>query len=150
MSVLRAEELGEIVEAVWMTVLELPVDEGLPADLMASDYLTASIVIAGAWHGSVRVRASTGFLNHAAAHMFNISPADVEDQDRVDTVTELTNMLGGTVKCLLPETCDLALPEIVTGDHDVDSAQEWSYFNCVGQPLAVSVAQSAPDLSHAA
>lgn len=139
MSVLSEEELSEVVEVVWMTVLELPVTPGSEADLLASDYVMTSITISGAWDGVVRVRASEQFLTCAASHMFSINEEDVEQQDRVDTLTELTNMLGGTVKCLLPEICDLSLPEINSCSDDVEVDHDWIYFSCADYPLAVAV-----------
>lgn len=138
MSVISEEELQEIVEVVWMTVLELPVQAGNPSDLAVCDYVTAMIEISGAWNGLVAVRASEQFLNHAAALMFSVDRADVTEMDCRDTLTELTNMLGGTVKCLLPETCDLALPVILAIEAD-DGEHEWMDFSCEQLPLAVAV-----------
>lgn len=149
MSVLSEEELSEIIDVVWMTVLELPVDAGDRNELVSSDYLTSSIVISGAWDGYVKVRASCSFLTRAAAHMFSIGIDDVEHQDMLDTLTELTNMLGGTVKCLLPEVCGLALPQIVSSEQEDDdqSDHDWSYFSCEGEPLAVAIVQAAQGAS---
>jgi CheY-specific phosphatase CheX len=137
MSVISEAELQEVVEVVWMTALELPVYEGDLSQLKVSDSVTAVIDITGAWHGTVAVRASKKFLTHAASLMFSTEESQVAEQDLNDTLTEMTNMLGGTVKCLLPETCDLALP-ILVGD-DYGSALEWVGFDCSGSPLAVAV-----------
>ncbi|NND90036.1 MAG: chemotaxis protein CheX [Granulosicoccus sp.] len=150
MNDLSEEELAEVVELVWMTALELPVEAGSATALEASDHLTASIAISGAWDGKVRVRASQAFLSHAAATMFTIGSDEVEQQDRVDTLTELTNMLGGSVKCLLPETCDLALPLIVAADADDLSNQDWVFFSSMDQPLAVAVVPADTAASAAA
>ena len=142
MSVINEEELQEIVEVVWMTALELPVRLGSEDELVISDYITADISIAGAWQGSVSLRASKQFLSHAASLMFNCHPDETTDLDRRDTLTELTNMLGGTVKCLLPETCDLSLPTILIDDSAASSDHNWINFSCEGKPLSVAVTQS--------
>lgn len=142
MSIISEEELQEIVEVVWMTSLELPVVAGQPSDMEAGGYLTAVIDISGAWQGLVSLKASKQFLNHAASVMFSADIPDITDQDCSDTLMELTNMLGGTVKCLLPETCDLALPRIIRPDSN-DNTQQWSYFCCDDHPLAVSVCESS-------
>ena len=150
MSVLSEEELSEIVEVVWMTVLELPVSEGHATELLASECITAGIVISGAWQGSVKVRASQEFMSLAASRMFSIPIEDVEQEDRIDTLTELTNMLGGTVKCLLPETCDLALPSITQGEYEDPAGHEWLHFVCEEHPLAVAVIAAHENVSVAA
>lgn len=150
MSVISEEELSEIVEVVWMTVLELPVKAGSRADLLASEYITASIVISGAWHGVVNVQASLDFLRRAAAHMFTINVDEIELQDCMDTLTELTNMLGGTIKCLLPEICDLSLPTIIERTEDAEEHQDWLYFTCAAYPLALSLVEHDQPASQAA
>ncbi|MFK8080151.1 MAG: chemotaxis protein CheX [Granulosicoccus sp.] len=150
MSVISEEELTEIVEVVWMTVLELPISEGEAVELTLSDYLISQISISGAWQGVVTVRASEKFLSHAAGVMFNCHSDDATDMDRSDTLTELTNMLGGTVKCLLPETCDLSLPTIINSDSADDVDHEWINFSCEGLPLAVAVTEDSAGAQQAA
>lgn len=149
MNMLSEEELNEIVDVVCMTVLDMPVHPGGQDALQAGEYLTASIAISGGWSGVVKVRASIGLLNHAAAHVFSIGAEEVEPRDRIDTITELTNMLGGTVKCMLPANCDLALPEIVPGEKKGRERHEWTYFRCDTLPLAVAVVDSVSGLQAA-
>lgn len=139
MNILSEEELNEIVDVVCMTVLEMPVTPGGPSELMAGEYMTACIGISGAWNGVVKVRVSLDLLTLAASQIFSIDKTTVESRDRTDTITELTNMLGGTVKCMLPESCDLALPEIIPYDKKAREQHEWAYFNCDSMPLAVAV-----------
>lgn len=141
MSVISEEELQEIVEVVWMTVLDLAILPGQGAELALTDYVTSEIEISGAWDGLVSVRASEQFLTHAASLMFNCPAGDVCEMDRADALTELTNMLGGTVKCLLPETCDLSLPSILLDESIDEEPHEWCVFDCEGRPLAVAVTE---------
>lgn len=143
MNILSEEELNEIVDVVCMTVLDLPVHPGGRVVLQSGQYLTASIGISGAWNGVVKVRVSLDLLTRAAADIFNIPVDEVESRDRVDTITELTNMLGGTVKCMLPESCDLDLPQIVPPEKKGREQHEWTYFSCEAMPLAVAVIDSA-------
>lgn len=150
MSVISEEELQEIVEVVWMTALEMPVEPGLRTELNASDFMTSEIRISGAWRGSVLVCASKEFLSHAASQMFSAEMVELNDRDLTDSLTELTNMLGGTVKCLLPEVCDLSLPQILASDWCPSEQQDWVYFNCEGKPLGVAVVKSAEGVQEAA
>ncbi len=150
MSVIREEELQEIVEVVCMTALELPIGVGDSSVLASCDVQTSEIEISGAWQGAVRVRASIEFLTHAASKMFNCPSDEVSDMDRADSLTELTNMLGGTVKCLLPEPCNLSLPIILTNDLSDTEDHEWENFECEGRQLAVAVTQKAQGAQQAA
>ncbi len=150
MSVLSEEELHEIVEVVWMTVLDLPIGPGDAAELALCEYQTSEIEITGAWQGVVSVRASEQFLTHAASLMFSCPMDDVSELDRADTLTELTNMLGGTVKCLLPETCDLSLPTVLADDSLDATDHEWITLECERRPLAVAVTPTADDAQKAA
>ena len=150
MSVISEEELQEIVEVVWMTALDLPIMPGQAAELALSEYVTSEITISGAWEGMVTIRASEQFLTHAASVMFSCTQDDVSEMDRTDALTELTNMLGGTVKCLLPETCDLSLPSILP-DESIEAVQhEWCTLDCEGRPLAVAVTEVAAGAKQAA
>lgn len=147
MSVLSVEELKEIVEVVWMTVLELPVETGLAAEIDKTEYLTASVAISGAWQGSIQLKTTRDFLTRAASRVFMKDREEIELQDRVDTVTELTNMIGGTIKSLLPETCDLSLPVLLT-QHSAaadESGVNWVHFISDGSPLAIAIVENSAD-----
>ncbi len=52
---------------------------------------------------------------HAAAVMFSASPVQVTAADMQDAVAELTNMLAGNIKGLLPQGCFMSLPTVVEG-----------------------------------
>jgi CheY-specific phosphatase CheX len=143
-------ELQEIIEMVWMTALEHQVARSSEYDLASGDCLTSEIEITGAWHGVVNVRASAAYLKHAASSMFSIDIEDVKTIDCEDTLKELTNMLGGTVKCLLPETCDLSLPRLRTAGDSDDIVHDWLSFNCQNHPFAVAVTQCSKSSRNAA
>lgn len=142
MSIVGEEELSEIVEVVCMTLLEMPIESGDASEVHSTEHASAEIQITGAWFGIVALKASKAFLNQAASLMFSCSLEDVSDRDRMDTLTELTNMIGGTVKCLLPEYCDLSLPTVLNGDLAESTDVEWVGFFCDASPLAVSVTET--------
>ncbi len=154
MSVLSEQDVCEIVKVVWMTLLERSVEPcvlvNVKAELFDRHCVTANSVISGAWHGEVHVRCSQDFLASAAAHMFSISIDDVEHQDCVDTLIELTHMLGGTIQCLLPEVCDLALPTLVNNDNDLPRPVDWHYFFCQKHPIAIALTEKFECMTQAA
>ncbi len=150
MSILSVEELAEVVDVVCLTVFDMPVSAGLRLDMLADECMEARIDISGAWQGSVQVRASQKFLRLAASRVFLKEIDEVDRQDCIDTITEMTNMLGGTVKCMLPESCALGLPMIVMRDQDATSDEEWHYFDCDHKPMAVAVVEATARESQAA
>lgn len=147
---LTEDDLREVVEVVCMTVLETQVEPASASDFVSDDYLICSISICGAWNGTVKLMAGCDFLNRAASHMFSIEPGAVGPVDRIDSFTELNNMLGGTVKSLLPEPCNLSLPLIISSDSLKGAAQHWIYFLCEDQALAVAVTEASSGVEKAA
>lgn len=139
MSILSANELTEVVDTVCLTVFDMPVSASVRLELLADECMDARIDISGAWQGSVQVRASQKFLRLAASRVFLKDIDEVDRQDCIDTITEMTNMLGGTVKCMLPEPCTLGLPMIVIREQETIMNDEWHYFDCAHQPMAVAV-----------
>ena len=142
MSILSASELTEAVDTVCLTVFNMPVSASQRLQLLADECMDARIEISGAWQGSVQVRASQKFLRLAASRVFLKAIDEVDRQDCIDTITEMTNMLGGTVKCMLPESCNLGLPMIVMRDQDATTEDEWHYFDCAQQPMAIAVVEA--------
>ncbi|MBX2879483.1 MAG: chemotaxis protein CheX [Granulosicoccus sp.] len=150
MSTIAEDELMEIVEVVWMTVLQLPIRAADDSSHLDGEILTADIEISGAWHGVVSLKASKELLAAAASVMFSKDVGEVNTVDCTDTLTELTNMLGGTVKCLLPETCDLSLPHIESGASEQDISHDWTHFECESHRFAVAVTERAADTRNVA
>ncbi|MEE9319336.1 MAG: chemotaxis protein CheX [Granulosicoccus sp.] len=148
MSELSIEDLLEIVDGICSSVVGLPAVYETSGDKMNINGMAASIVISGAWNGIVIVRTSIKYLNSVATKMFNANPKEVNDEDRADALCELTNMLGGTVKSLLPETCDLALPSIETVQSMGDEVGiKWYAFSCNNERFEIAVIPTS--LTHA-
>ncbi len=154
MKILSAQELEEIIAGVWITVLDLPVVSADEADLVADTYLTAGIRITGSWIGTIKLRTTPAFLTLAAGHVFMMKADDIGPQEHVDMLTELTNMVGGIVKSLLPEICDLSLPELLVEQSAesaiTESSVSWTYFSSNGHPLGVEISEDAAVLNEVA
>lgn len=79
---------------------------------------------------------------------------DIGPQEHADMLTELTNMVGGIVKSLLPEICDLSLPELLVEQCAepaiTDASESWSYFTSNGHPLAVEISEDSAVLNEVA
>lgn len=78
--------------------------------------LTGCVQVTGAFTGAVVLSVSREFGVLAAARMLGTDVASVDHDAVADTVGELTNMVGGSVKALLPEPSVLSLPVVGMGE----------------------------------
>lgn len=144
MPVLSIEELSEIVGEICFATVGLSVEFNSFGSERQLNDMAASIVISGAWRGVICLQVSARFMNSVASAMFNVDTAAVTENDRTDALCELTNMLGGSIKSLLPETCDLALPCIdKTPSVDDQANKEWYSFNCNNEPFSIAISSVA-------
>jgi len=110
---IAAEDLESIAENVWGTTLGIAVSR-LPewaGPDGAPGMLVGVVNISGAWRGTVIVHCPRELASAAAAIIFSLAdggaPSTLEMRD---ALLELTNMIGGNLKALLPEPCELSLP----------------------------------------
>ena len=142
------EEILEIKETTWQSMFGLDIQpRALPAEMGAVEgYFTGKVEISGAWTGAVLLHGSRQLAQAAAAVIFSHEFGGGSEQDSLDAMYELTNIIGGNIKSLLPEPCQLSLPtvEATTEEHlQVLGMQRMSelVFDCQDQPLFVSVWQ---------
>jgi chemotaxis protein CheX len=108
------EEILEITETTWQSMLGLNIrPRALPA-LMGSveGSFTGKVEIPGAWTGAVLWHGSRQLAESAAAVIFSHEPGCGSEEDSLDAMYELTNIIGGNIKSLLPEPCQLSLPSV--------------------------------------
>ena len=140
------QEISAITETTWQAMLGLNIrPRRFHAVLQPREgFLTGRVEISGAWNGVVLLHGSSQLARSAASEIFACEKFDVTQQDLMDAIYELTNIIGGNIKLLLPEPSQLSLPcvygttpEIVA----VPGAEQVSdlVFDCQGQPLFVSV-----------
>jgi hypothetical protein len=117
---IAAEDLESIAENVWGTTLGIGVSR-LPewaGPDTTPGMLVGVVRIGGAWRGSVAVHCPAELAGAAAEIIFGVDPAAPPTATEMrDALLELTNMIGGNLKALLPETCELSLP-VVTAAAD--------------------------------
>ena len=100
-----------VMEAIAGVVLE-PAAGEIPRDRPA---LTGCVHIAGAWNGAALVECELPLARRMTATLFDRAEGDVSLDDVRDTLGELTNMVGGNLKALLPAPSRLSLPTVVEG-----------------------------------
>jgi len=109
------QEVTQIVEYVFQTMLGVEVQPGPRADSSPAAALTAVVYFVGEWKGAVLLQCS---LEQAFAFTSHLMPAlrpTTVDADVRDALGELANMLGGNLKSVLPPGVALSMPSVVEG-----------------------------------
>ncbi|MDP2773626.1 MAG: chemotaxis protein CheX [Nocardioides sp.] len=112
-------DLHAVVDEVWSTFLG-PEEPLLPArsDSASADGATwsAATSVTGAWNGVVTVEVPDAVAHTATERMLGLEPGQtVTTEDVADAVGELVNMIGGSVKSLMPGPGVLSLPLVARG-----------------------------------
>lgn len=140
------QEIFEITEMTWQAMLGLDIQSGtLPLTIdLADEFWTGKVEISGAWRGMVLLHGSGQLVHSAASAIFANGRSEVSAQERSDAMYELTNVIAGNIKSLLPVTCQLSLPQVMLTTPEslevahADCVSELM-FDCQGQPLYVSL-----------
>ncbi|MEN8163594.1 MAG: chemotaxis protein CheX [Acidobacteriota bacterium] len=142
--ILTHGDLFEILETIWSTQLGLELDDDEQPALVSIDseeaLMTGAVQISGGFAGAVHLICGRSVVRAAAARMFSVSEAELTDDDLRDALGELTNMVGGNIKTLLPGSESISLPTVIEGlnygvarlDSDVVAETQGSY---EGRPL---------------
>ncbi len=118
---LSTGDLFEILELVWSTQLGLELENGQPPGITPSlppeGLMTGIVQISGEFSGAVHLICSRGVVRTAAGKMFSVAEGKLEDDDLRDALGELTNMVGGNIKTLLPGSENISLPTVIEGSN---------------------------------
>jgi chemotaxis protein CheX len=111
--VVSPDDVCIIAQDVWASFLDvhiirIPVDESLAG----RPSIVGAVRVTDAWFGAVVLEMTPGLARSVAATMFGSTPDVVTDAEVVDALGELTNMIGGNVKSLLPAPSQLSLPMV--------------------------------------
>jgi len=146
------DTIQEVVRSIWETVLGWDIQPTPALDLPHGNraFRTGFIQIAGAWQGAVVCIGSGVLVRRAAATMFGLSHDALTVELLHDAFGELTNMIGGNLKALLPGPSFLCLPAVVEGaDYSVcvPSARPVveASFSSQGQPFTVKLLAAITD-----
>src|SRR4051794_21262873 len=107
-------DIEQIVQSIFTSMLGLDVVRFVGANDCPEKVLS-TIHIAGPRSVSVVLSVSEGVARAAAAAMLQLQQDQVTDEDKRDVVAELTYMVGGNLKSLLPGPLYLSLPTVVAG-----------------------------------
>jgi chemotaxis protein CheX len=148
------DDLRVITEELWSSYLDIDGDRPLMSASGADPVMgiSAAVSVTGGWNGHVIVECSAAAAREATAAMLGIVAAEVGDADIADALGEMANVVGGSVKSLLPDDCALSLPHVV----DSTSARRfWPAVteicrfeaSWIGEPVLVTVLESQAEVA---
>jgi chemotaxis protein CheX len=141
------DDIREIAESIWETLFTRPLVRTTAGPPVREPTVTGCVTIEGAWHGAILLSCERVVADALAAELFR-SPSPSGEEVR-DTVGELTNMLAGNIKALLPDPSRISLPTVAAGgDFDLSvvgtSRVAGVQFRCGEGALEVTVHQGRP------
>lgn len=112
-----ADDIAGIAQDVWGSFLSMDLVPAEPhEDAFPGESVTGCVHVAGAWGGSVLVEATAAHAAAAAEAMFAADPGSLSWDEVSDALGELTNMVGGNIKGLLPAPSTLSIPSVAGGE----------------------------------
>ena len=147
------DQIFGIVEYVWNAFVGIDLQrrsEG-KVDRMRGYFLSSSVEIEGAWQGEVSLLFSEELAHRVASHLFEMPITSVSQEEIRETLGEISNIMGGNLKRLLPEPCHLSVP--VVGFEEVLTAKvrglpshttHQVLADCEGRLLVVMLAEYKP------
>jgi chemotaxis protein CheX len=103
-----------IATDVWASFLAVHLEQ-IPVEdnpLSGRPSIVGAVRVTDAWFGAVVLELTPSLARQVAATMFETTPDVITDGEVVDALGELTNMIGGNVKSLLPAPSQLSLPMV--------------------------------------
>lgn len=138
-----SNDIYAITQNVFTTMIDSRVSIEEQDRLTIDQHPIAGFVqIAGKWTGAVLVQTTRELAARLAEKMLALEGKVADSIDCHDSIAELTNMIGGNIKGLVPGPCVLSLPCVTSGPdfdmHALDADTESSLsMSCEGQFLRV-------------
>lgn len=113
------EQVVAIAQDVWSSFLGLDLEAdplGAEAAALAGRTMTGCVHVTGEWRGSIFLECGADLAQAAAEAMFGADPGSLSPEEVSDALGELTNMIGGNIKSLLPAPSTLSVPSVAEGE----------------------------------
>lgn len=112
---LSSDDVAQIAQEVWSSMLGLDIDRVSDDAEFSGNAVAGSVGVTGATDCLISVEMGFEGARAFAAAMFGLAADEVSTEDITDAAGELTNMVGGNIKTLLPEPSTLSLPVVAQG-----------------------------------
>lgn len=142
------EQIVGITQDVWSsfvgTVIGSAAEE---VALDAVDVTVGCVAVTGDWTGCVLLACPKQLARTAASAMFDLPAEQLTGDEIADALGELTNMVAGNIKSLLPGPSRLSIPVVMVGASSIVRMPSAVLVNtvslaCEGLPLTVSIWQT--------
>jgi chemotaxis protein CheX len=112
--------LAQIVESVFLTMMELEVSSCTAPWNFIGDRMTSIVYLTGDWNGAVMLECDPHQACLFAGRILCMDPPAAVDDDVRDVLGELSNMIGGNMKSGMSTGVRLSMPSVMNGkDYDV-------------------------------
>ncbi len=144
------EEIFQIVQSIWMSILDLEIRLEPGSDERVREpgqrTLTGCVQLTGDFEGATLLDCTESLARRVAGVMFEEEPEALSIEEVQDALGELTNMVAGNIKPLLPGSSRLSLPSVVEGLNYTliirgSRVVVHVGFECEQQPLTVTLAE---------
>jgi len=140
-------EISQFVTDIWSTFLSMKVS---PTDKSfkptgKDNTLAGCVQITGEWQGTVTLYTSREVGKKVAATMYGLDETEVDNQQIQDVIGEITNIIAGNIKSLLPAPSSISLPSVAITDYNLHHPGNETLtavnFDCEGLPFLVVMLQ---------
>src|ERR1700760_2951628 len=115
LSEVTAEMVAQIVESVFVTIMNLEVYPSEIPWAPSHDQLTSVVHLSGDWNGALVFECNRWQACRFAGHFLSTDPPDTVNEDVRDLLGELANMIGGNMKCAVASGLSLSMPSVTDG-----------------------------------
>lgn len=112
------QDIVRLIDEIWLTTLGMATHQVDVTDAAKTGdgvTLDGLINITGDFQATVALQVPRALASRVASAMFRLGERTPRAEDMQDAIGELTNMLGGNLKAMLPGSCQLSLPAVVEG-----------------------------------
>lgn len=108
------DQIYQLVEQLFSVTLDLEIERVSETSTVSfAQALAAEVRLEGAWNGTIALHCSSLLAEKAAVAMFGLDRAAMRPEHVKDALGELTNVLGGNIKRLLPKPTEMSTPGVL-------------------------------------
>lgn len=129
---IESDDVVAITQNVFSTMIQMETNPVATDSCIEPETgMIGCIQIVGEWCGTVILQTSVALASAASSRMFAMNEDEVTDADRQDSLAELTNMIGGNIKSIVPSPSNLSLPTVTNG-------KDFEFLNYGSKPVSAT------------
>lgn len=114
--VLEIDEYLQVIDSVFGTMLDVAI-EGCDRPMARADLATAVVYFAGSWPGAMLLQCDVQAACTITGRLMRFDPPPNMDDDVRDSLAEISNMIAGNLKAVLPHGATVSIPAIFEGSN---------------------------------